>query len=70
MKKNLGICGAVLLVIGLLIFVFSEKLSIGIIGGADGPTVILFSGKVWIFPIISGVLLIVVSCIIPIKKKK
>lgn len=70
MKKNFGICGAVLLVIGLLIFVFSEKSSIGMVGGTDGPTVLLISGKAWIFSIILGVLLIVVSCIIPIKKKK
>ena len=59
-----------MLVIGLLLFVFSEKSSIGMIGGADGSTVFFISSNAWIFSIIFGILLITVSCIIPIKKKK
>lgn len=70
MKKILGILGAVLFIIGLLIFIFSETSSVGIIGGADGPTVLFISGKLWIFPVITGILLIIVSCVFPLKKKK
>ena len=74
MKKILGILGAVLLTIGLLIFIFLEKSSIGIIGGADGPTVLFIAGNIagraWIFPVIAGILLVIVSCVSPFKKKK
>lgn len=70
MKKILSICGVILLIIGLLIFIFSKKSSIGIIGGADGPTVLFIAGKAWIFPATAGALLIFVSCVFLLKKKK
>ena len=70
MKKISCIWGAVLFIIGLLIFVFSDTSSVGIIGGADGPTVLFIAGKLWIFPVITGILLIIVLCVFPLKKKK
>lgn len=70
MKKILSIFGVILLIIGLLIFIFSKKSSIGIIGGADGSTVLFIAGKAWIFPAIAGALLIFVSCVFLLKKKK
>ena len=74
MKKILGILGAVLLIIGLFIFIFSGTSSLGIIGGADGPTVLFIagniSGRAWIFSVIAGILLVIVSCVFQLKKKK
>lgn len=70
MKRFFCIFGAVLLIAGLLIFVFSEKASIGIIGGADGPTVLFIAGKSCIFFVAAGILLIIVSCVFLLKKKK
>lgn len=70
MKKIFLVLGAVLFIIGLLIFVLPDTHSIGIIGGADGPTVIFVSGELWIFPIVAGIFLIVVSCVFLLKKKK
>lgn len=72
MKKILCIFGAVLIIVGILLF-FSKS-SLGIIGGADGPTAVftagIFSGgNVWIFPVIAGILLVIVS-IVKVKKKK
>ena len=73
MKKVFVILGAVLLVIGLLMLL-SETASVGIIGGADGPTAVFtavnFAGGAWVIPVIAGVLLIVVSCVFLLKKKK
>ena len=70
MKKISCIWGAVLLILGLLIFAFSDTSSVGIIGGADGPTVLFIAGKLWIFPVITGILLIIVLYVFPLKKKK
>lgn len=71
MKKNLCILGTILIIIGILLFF--NKSSFGIIGGADGPTVVftagILSGNVWIFPVITGILLVIVS-IVKVKKKK
>lgn len=69
MKKISGILGTVLFIVGLLIFI-SETSSLGIIGGADGPTVFFVSGKAWVFPAIAGIILIIVSWVFPFKKKK
>lgn len=70
MKKILCILGAVLLIVGLLIFVLSGKSSLGIIGGVDGPTVLFISGKAWVFSLAAGILLIIASCLVQFKKKK
>lgn len=69
MKKFFLAIGAVFIVVGLLMF-FMEMSSLGIIGGADGPTVIFASGELWIFSIVAGIFLIVVSCVFLLKKKK
>lgn len=70
MKKILCILGAVPLIAGLLIFVLSDKSSLGIIGGADGSTAFFISGKAWVFPLAAGILLIIASCLVQFKKKK
>lgn len=70
MKRFFCIFGVVLLIAGLLIFVLSEKASIGIIGGADGPTVLFITGKSCILFVAAGILLIIVSCVFLLKKKK
>ncbi len=69
MKKFFLAIGAVFIVVGLLMF-FMETSSLGIISGSDGPTVIFASGELWIFPIVAGIFLIVVSCVFLLKKKK
>ncbi|MCM1328359.1 MAG: sodium ion-translocating decarboxylase subunit beta [Ruminococcus sp.] len=71
MKKILRIFGAVLIIVGILLF-FSKS-SLGIIGGEDGPTAVftagILSGNVWIFPVTAGILLVIAS-IVKVKKKK
>lgn len=71
MKKILGIIfgaiGILVAVAGIILNV-KERMSISIIGGADGPTSIFLAGKVGagvaIFPIVSGVVLLVVGIVL------
>ncbi len=81
MKKSIGI---VFLIVGIIITAVSGAIisgiffgvtrneSIGIIGGADGPTAIFLTSKLGIFPIAAvavGIAIIVFSAI-GIKKNK
>lgn len=68
MKKIFGVFGAAFIIIGL--FIFLNISSLGIIGGTDGSTVFFATGKTWVFPVITGALLIIVSYVVPFKKKK
>lgn len=46
-------------------------LDIGIIGGADGPTVVIVTGDVWLIPVLIAVLIIAaVGVVLFIKKKR
>lgn len=46
-------------------------LDIGIIGGADGPTVVIVTGDVWVIPVLIAVLIIAaVGVVLFIKKKR
>ena len=73
MKKIFVIFGTILIIIGLLMLL-NVTPSLGIIGGADGPTVFFIAGNIaggaWIFPVIAGILLVIVSCVFLLKKKK
>lgn len=43
---------------------------IGIIGGADGPTVVIVTGDVWMIPVLIAVLSIAVAGVVLFIKKK
>lgn len=82
MKKSIGI---VFLIVGIIItavggaiisgilFSGTQSESIGIIGGADGPTAIFLTSKLGLFPIAAAVvvgIVIVVISVIAIRKNK
>lgn len=82
MKKGIGI---VFLIVGIIItavggaiisgifFGVTHNESIGIIGGADGPTAIFLTSKLGLFPIAAAVvvgIVIVVISVIAIRKNK
>lgn len=69
----IGILGAILAVIGM-IGKEKEQMSVGIIGGADGPTSIFLAGKVgggisFVFVTI-GILLLVMAILWYVKQRR
>lgn len=45
-------------------------LDIGIIGGADGPTVVFVTGDIWIIPVLIAVLVIAAAGVVLFIKRK
>lgn len=71
-----GILGIILTSVGILVIFncMNDKSSIGIIGGADGPTAIFIAYGIGCVPniigIIAGIMLIVISGILIFKKRR
>lgn len=79
MKKVIGIflliAGIVLTVIGgffVFEFFFGKSQSVGIIGGADGPTAVFVTSKLGVFPIVAvavGIVIVIISAMVLRKNK-
>lgn len=69
----IGIIGAVLSVVGLILKV-KGKVSVSIIGGADGPTSIFLAGKTSgdasVCAIIIGIILLIIAGFICFRRKR
>lgn len=64
------ILGLIAVVFGVAAFL-SEKSSLGIIGGADGPTAVFVVGNFggWLIPLLVGVILLLVAFFLYRKRK-
>lgn len=73
MKKAtvIGVVAAVLAVILGVAVYMGEKSSIGVIGGADGPTAVFVAGSLgsWVVPLLVVIVLLLVVILIYRKRK-
>lgn len=66
--KHFVLCLLIWLIIRNVNFTPYEASSIGVIGGADGPTTILVTGKIYPYTILNIVFIILLVLYSPVKK--